>query len=100
MPATAAAMEATINPYPRRRLNHGPNVARANDTMPRAKSPAFVDRNAVAFSIGPSERRGRGSFAFRSGVLRHHQPPPWPPRKRLGLGETESGTKDIRGGPA
>src|SRR3989442_10012310 len=63
MPTTATATDAIIRPYPTRRLNHGPKVASAKDTMPSARSPALVDRNAVAFNIGPSERRGRALIA-------------------------------------
>src|SRR3989442_12796562 len=75
MPMTATAMEAAMSPYPRRRLNHGPKVASANDTMPRARSPAFVDRNAVAFNVGPSERGVRTPFVSGSGMSPHHRPP-------------------------
>src|SRR3989454_12295157 len=67
MPTTATATDAIIRPYPTRRLNHGPKVASAKDTMPSAKSPALVDRNAVAFNIGPSERRVRSTFGPRLG---------------------------------
>src|SRR2546427_12156691 len=74
MPTTATATDAIIRPYPTRRLNQGPNVASAKDTVPSAKSPALVDRNAVAFNIGPSERRGRASFAPPSGLWEHHTP--------------------------
>src|SRR5256885_16931617 len=68
LPTTATATDAIIRPYPTRRLNHGPKVASAKDTMPRAKSPALVDRNAVAFNIGPPERRGPASFARTAGT--------------------------------
>src|SRR5712691_11128437 len=65
MPRTATAMETAMSPYPRRILNHGPKVASAKDTMPRARSPAFVDRNAVAFNIGPSDRNLQPPVAVR-----------------------------------
>src|SRR3989449_11094177 len=88
MPTTATATDAIIRPYPTRRLNHGPKVASAKDTMPSAKSPALVDRNAVAFNIGPSERRVRASFSPRTGVGRH----PRPPTKARGKGVECRGT--------
>src|SRR2546425_3369521 len=87
MPTIATVMEATISPYPRRRLNQGPKVASAKDTMPRARNPAFVDRNAVAFNIGPSEWRGRVLFPPPSGPCRPPHAPPRPPPKGEGRGE-------------
>src|SRR2546425_9930854 len=83
MPTTATATDAIIRPYPTRRLNHGPKVASAKDTMPSAKSPALVDRNAVAFNIGPSERRGRATLAPPTGGGADHRPHP----KARGEGE-------------
>src|SRR2546422_11679583 len=99
MPTTATATDAIIRPYPTRRLKHGPKVASAKDTMPRAKSPALVDRNAVAFNIGPSERRGRGLFAPRAGVWRGPQPHTTDPGKSEGCARPGGATKGNRGGP-
>src|SRR2546427_11309024 len=75
MPTIATATDAIIRPYPTRRLNHGPKVASAKDTMPSAKSPALVDRNAVAFNIGPPERRARVVLAPGLGPWREKSPP-------------------------
>src|SRR3989454_12195679 len=98
MPTTATATDAIIRPYPTRRLNHGPKVASAKDTMPSAKSPALVDRNAVAFNIGPSERRGRTSFAPRSGMRREHKPHHKTPGKGEESAEPGAGTRANGGG--
>src|SRR2546430_6612031 len=99
MPTTATATDAIIRPYPTRRLNHGPKVASAKDTMPSAKSPALVDRNAVAFNIGPSERRDRATFAPRSGTRRRHTPHTKKRGKSEERGETASATTGNNGGP-
>src|SRR3989454_4352619 len=98
MPTTATATDAIIRPYPTRRLNHGPKVASAKDTMPSAKSPALVDRNAVAFNIGPSERRVPATFAPRSGMRRDHRPPTKDPGKGFEYAETGSGPRANGGG--
>src|SRR3989442_12345507 len=100
MPTTATATDAIIRPYPTRRLNHGPKVASAKDTMPSAKSPALVDRNAVAFNIGPSERRGPTSFPPRTGLRREPKPPPKSPGKGEESAEPGAGPQAHSGGPA
>src|SRR2546427_6133949 len=97
MPTIATATDAIIRPYPTRRLNHGPKVASAKDTMPSAKSPALVDRNAVAFNIGPSERRAPDSLGPRSGEGGGHTAPTTDPGEGLGNAPTEAGARAERG---
>src|SRR2546427_11039981 len=100
MPTTAAATDAIIRPYPTRRLNHGPKVASAKDTMPSAKSPALVDRNAVAFNVGPSERRVRIAFAPTSGRGPRERPAPRAPGTGEGQSATARGRHAHAGVPA